>query len=75
MYEYLPLGKYIVASPGVCGGRPTIKYHRLDARWIIGYLQQGVSPEELAEDFAIPLAAVHEVVKLERFLDYDRSYA
>ena len=74
VYEYYPLGKYVVAAPGVCGGRPIIKYHRLDARWIIGYLQQGISPEELAKDFNIPLAAVHEVVKLNGILDYEKSY-
>jgi hypothetical protein len=28
-YEYYPIGQYIVAAPGVCGGRPTFKYTRL----------------------------------------------
>ena len=29
-YEYYPLGKYVVAAPKVCGGRPTFKYTRLE---------------------------------------------
>jgi hypothetical protein len=29
-YEYYPLGQYVVIAPGVCGGRPTFKYTRLD---------------------------------------------
>ena len=74
-YEYYPLGKYIVAIPGVCGGRPTIKYHRLDARWVIGYLKSGETPEELASAFNIPVEAVHEAVKLAKVYDYEKSYA
>jgi hypothetical protein len=30
-YVYLPLREFPVASPGMCGGRPTIKYHRWEA--------------------------------------------
>lgn len=75
VYEYYPLGEYIVAAPGVCGGRPTIKYHRLDARWVIGYLRSGETPEELAHTFKIPVEAVHEAVKLAKVYDYEKSYA
>src|SRR5438093_7174788 len=31
-YEYYPLGQYVVRAPGVCGGRPTFKYTRIDVR-------------------------------------------
>ncbi len=74
-YEYYPLGEYIVAAPGVCGGRPTIKYHRLDARWVIGYLRAGDTPEDLAREFNIPIEAVHEAVRLAEVFDYEKSYA
>ena len=30
VYEYIPLGKYIVSAPGVCRGRPTFKYTRIE---------------------------------------------
>lgn len=74
VYEYLPLGKYIVASPRVCGGRPTIKYRRLDARHILGYLKQGTSIEYLAENFEIPIEAVEEVIALQDEIDYEARY-
>ena len=73
-YEYLPLGKYVVAARGVCGGRPTIKYHRLDARWILAFFNRGESAELLAREYKIPVAAVKEVVKLAGQYDYEASY-
>lgn len=74
-YEYYPLGKYIVAAPGVCGGRPTIKYHRLDAMHIIGFLERGDSPELIARNYRIPVEAVREAVKLASVYDYEKSYS
>jgi hypothetical protein len=32
VYEYVPLGKHIVSAKGVCGGRPTFKYTRVEVR-------------------------------------------
>jgi uncharacterized protein (DUF433 family) len=74
-YEYYPLGKYIVAAPGVCGGRPTIKYHRLDALHIIGFLERGDSPKQIARNYRIPVAAVREAIELASAYDYGRRYA
>ena len=74
-YEYYPLGKYIVAAPGVCGGRPTIKYHRLDAMHIIGFLERGDSPKLIARNYRIPVAAVREAGELALLYDYEESYA
>lgn len=73
-YEYLPLGQYVVAARGVCGGRPTIKYHRLDARWVMGYLESGKSAEWIAQEFDIPVEAVQETVELAKRYDYEKSY-
>lgn len=74
-YEYYPLGKYIVAATGVCGGRPTIKYHRLDAIHIIGFLERGDSPELIARNYRIHVADVREAVKLASLYDYEKSYS
>lgn len=74
-YEYFPLGRYIVAARGVCGGRPTIKYHRLDARHIIGFLKRGDTPKQIARNYPIPVAAVHEAVELALLYDYEKCYA
>lgn len=46
-YEYRCLTDHIVAAAGVCGGRPTVKYTRLDARWLYYALREGEEPETL----------------------------
>ena len=73
-YEYYPLGEYVVAARGVCGGRPTLKYTRMDARWVIGYLKLGRTVEDLAAAHGVPIEAIHEVVKLQSSYDYEKSY-
>src|SRR2546423_10663118 len=74
VYEYYPLGEYVVAARGVCGGRPTPKYTRMDARWVIGYLKLGRTAEDLAAAHGVPVEAIHEVVKLQSAYDYEKSY-
>lgn len=74
-YQYYPLGKYVVAAPGVCGGRPTLKGRRLDARHVMGYLRTGDTVEQLAQDFKLPLEAIQEVIQLAEVYDYEKSYA
>lgn len=73
-YEYLPLGQYVVAAIGVCGGRPTIKGHRLDARHVLALLARGDSKKTIAERFSIPLAAVAEVERLASQFDFEKAY-
>jgi len=74
-YAYIPLGQYVVAARGVCGGRPTIKYTRLDARHVISMLAMGDTPQEIARRHKIPVAAVEEAVNLASLYDYEESYA
>jgi len=40
-YEYYPLGEYVVRAPGVCGGRPTFKYTRIEVSFILGRIAAG----------------------------------
>jgi uncharacterized protein (DUF433 family) len=47
VYEYLPLGKYVVSAPGVCRGRPTFKYTRIEVAGVLEWLSAGNSLEEL----------------------------
>ena len=63
-YEYYLLGKYIVTAPGVCGGRPTFKYTRIDVRHALGLLATGRTIEEVANCYQIPIEAVKEALKL-----------
>ena len=75
LYEYYPLGQYVVAAPGVCGGRPSIKYTRIDARHVIGSLGSGDTPLEISRHYKIPVAAVDEAIALSERYDYEESYA
>ena len=63
-YEYYPLGQHIVAAPGVCGGRPTFKYTRIDVRHALGLLAAGRTVEQVARGYDIPLEAVQEALEL-----------
>lgn len=63
-YEYYPLGEHIVAAPGVCGGRPTFKYTRIDVRHAIGLLATGRTVEDVAQSYRVPVAAVQEALDL-----------
>lgn len=74
-YDYYALGKYVVVARGVCGGRPTIKHHRLDARHVVGCLKAGDTPEQIARNYKIPLEAVNEAIELASAYDYEKSYA
>jgi uncharacterized protein (DUF433 family) len=47
VYEYVPLGKYVVSAPGVCRGRPTFKYTRIEVAGVLEWLSAGNSLEEL----------------------------
>jgi uncharacterized protein (DUF433 family) len=43
-YQYYPLGEHVVRAVGVCGGRPTFKYTRIE---IIGTLDRLATGESL----------------------------
>jgi uncharacterized protein (DUF433 family) len=63
-YEYYPLGRHIVVAPGVCGGRPTFKYTRIDVRHALGLLAAGRTVERVAHGYQLPIAAVREALAL-----------
>ncbi len=63
-YEYYPLGRYIVVAPGVCGGRPTFKYTRIDVRHALSLLAAGRTVERVAHGYQLPVAAVREALDL-----------
>ena len=65
-YEYYPLGEYIVAAPGICGGRPTFKYTRIEVQVVLNLLASGESLEQLVKNFQgrVPRKAVEETLRL-----------
>ncbi len=66
-YEYYPLGKYVVSAHGVCGGRPTFKYTRLEVSVVLDLLASGWTIERLTREYAkshLTPEAVMEAVQL-----------
>jgi uncharacterized protein (DUF433 family) len=65
VYEYVPLGKHIVSAKGVCGGRPTFKYTRVEVAVVLRLLATGLSIDELVTNFGgrIFREAIEEAIK------------
>jgi uncharacterized protein (DUF433 family) len=63
-YEYYPIGRYIVCAPGICGGRPTFKYTRVDIRHALGLLSAGRTIETVAKGYGLPIKAIQEALEL-----------
>jgi uncharacterized protein (DUF433 family) len=67
IYEYYPLGEYVVIAPGICGGRPTFKGTRLEAQVILDMLAVGETPQSLVEAYpesGLTLMAIQEAIRL-----------
>jgi uncharacterized protein (DUF433 family) len=66
VYEYIPLAKFVVSAPGVCRGRPTFKYTRIEVARVLEWLAAGYSLEELLTGYKgrIPLEAIQEAARL-----------
>jgi len=67
LYEYYPLGKYVVSAPGVCGGRPTFKYTRLEVSTILALIASGETIERVVQAYALSRLtpeAVREAIHL-----------
>jgi len=66
VYEYIPLGKYIVSAPGVCRGRPTFKNTRIEVAGILCLLEAGHSMDEIVADYEgrVPRKGIEEALAL-----------
>src|SRR5437016_2484093 len=68
-YEYYPLGKFLVAAPGICNGQPSFKYTRVPAKRALNLIANGATLEEVAQKLdnaLIPPEAIREAVELAR---------
>ena len=66
-YEYYPIGQYIVVATGVCGGRPTFKYRRLEVAVVPNLLAAGWTTEHILREYAqskLTPEALAEAVRL-----------
>ena len=67
IYEYYPLGNYVVRAPGVCGGRPTFKYTRIEVSFILNRIAQGKTIAYIVDAYQDPHltpAAIQEAMAL-----------
>jgi uncharacterized protein (DUF433 family) len=66
VYEYRPLGKYIVSSAEVCRGRPTFKYTRIEVEGVLQLLASGYPLKRLVENYQgrVSPAAIQEAAAL-----------
>jgi uncharacterized protein (DUF433 family) len=65
-YEYLPLGRFVVSAPGVCRGRPTFKYTRIEVARVLEWLAAGHTLEKLLAGYKgrVTLEAIQEAARL-----------
>ena len=47
VYQYHPLSEHVVRASGVCGGRPTFKYTRIEVAGVIDRLAAGEPLDEV----------------------------
>jgi len=59
----LPGYKWLEVVPERRGGRPTVRGTRVTVDDVLEALASGWSPEEVAENYRIPLEAVHEALR------------
>lgn len=50
-YEYYPLGEHVVRAVGVCGGRPTFKYTRIEIMGTLDRLAGGESLDDVVSGY------------------------
>ena len=65
-YQYYPLGKYVARAPGVCGGRPTFKYTRIEITGTLDRLAAGETIDEIMAGYRgkVSREAVIEAIQL-----------
>jgi uncharacterized protein (DUF433 family) len=71
-YHYCPLGDYVVRAVGMCGGRPTFKYTRIEITGTLERLAAGERLEDIVQGYGgrVSRQAIIEAVRLvtEQFL-------
>jgi uncharacterized protein (DUF433 family) len=50
-YQYYPLGKHVVRAVGICGGRPTFKYTRIEIAGTLERLAAGENEDEMVAGY------------------------
>lgn len=63
-YHYAPLGEHVVRAAGVCAGRPTFKYTRIEITGVLERLAAGEAVDEIVRGYGgrISREAIEEAV-------------
>ena len=66
VYQYYPLGRYVVRAPEVCSGRPTFKYTRIEITGTLERLATGESIEQIVAGYRgrVSQEAIVEAINL-----------
>jgi uncharacterized protein (DUF433 family) len=66
LYQYYPLGEYVMRAVGVCGGRPTFKYTRIEIAGALDRLAAGESLDEIVAGYRgrVSREAVMEAIQV-----------
>lgn len=66
LYEYIPLSDNIVKAKGVCGGRPTFKYTRIEAKGVLALVKAGEPVSAIVKHFRdrVSESSIHEAIEL-----------
>jgi uncharacterized protein (DUF433 family) len=66
VYQYYPLGDYVVRAIGVCGGRPTFKYTRIEVTGTLERLVAGENIEDIVKGYRgrVSREAIVEAMRL-----------
>ena len=72
IYQYYPLGEHVVRAIGICGGRPTFKYTRIEITGTLDRLAAGEGIDKIVAGYQgrVSHEAIIEAIKLvsERFI-------
>lgn len=65
-YQYYPLSENVVRAIGVCGGRPTFKYTRIEITGALERLAAGETIEDIVKGYRgrVTAEAIFEAVRL-----------
>jgi uncharacterized protein (DUF433 family) len=65
-YQYYPLGEHVVRAVGICGGRPTFKYTRIEITGTLDRLAAGESLDTFVEGYRgrVSREAVMEAIQI-----------
>ena len=65
-YAYSPLGKCVVRAPGVCGGRPTFKYTRIEITGTLERLAAGEQIDDIVAGYQgrVSKEAIEEAIQI-----------